>query len=72
MWKENIATCKSATWNKAIHKNSATQKECNKKILLHKKVQHGNGEVWKKCNMKKMQHEKILIATVLYGKRAQE
>ena len=36
---ENIVTCKSATWNKAIHKKSASQKKCNMKTLLHKKLQ---------------------------------
>ena len=53
MLNENISTCKIAIWNSAIHKKSATQKKCNMKRLLHKKVQHGNGAIWKKCKMKK-------------------
>ena len=52
MQNEKIATCKSATWNSAIHKKSATRKKCKMKRLLHRKVKHRNGAIWKKCNMK--------------------
>ena len=31
MQNENIAACKSATWNSAIHKKSATRKKSNMK-----------------------------------------
>ena len=53
MQNKNIATCKSAPWNSAIHKNSARRK----------KVQHGKiptqiSETWKWCSMKKVRHEK--------------
>ena len=54
MQNENIAACKSATWNSAIHKKSATRKKCNMRRLLPKKVQHENGAV----AIKKVQHEK--------------
>ena len=52
MQNENIGTCRSATWNRAI-KKVQHEKKCNMKRLLHEKVQHGNGAVWRKCNMKK-------------------
>ena len=52
MKNENIATCKSATWNIAIHKKVQHEKKSNTKRLLHKKVQHGNGAIWKNCNTK--------------------
>ena len=55
MQNEKIAACKSATWNSAIHKKSATRKKCNMRRLLPKKVQHENGAV----AIKKVQHEKI-------------
>ena len=45
MQNENIATCKSATWNSTIHKMSASRKKYNMRRLLHKKVQHENGSV---------------------------
>ena len=58
MQNENITTCKSATWNRAIYKKNATQK----------KVQHGKtttqkSATWKnyytkKCNMEMVQYEK--------------
>ena len=37
MQNKNIATCKSARWDSAIHKKSATRKKCKMKRLLHKK-----------------------------------
>ena len=57
MQNKNIATCKTATWNRAI-KKVQHEKKCNMKGLLHKKVEHGNGAelksaTWKECNMKK-------------------
>ena len=61
MQNEKIATCKSATWNSAIHKKSATRKKCKMKRLLHRKVKHGNGAVWKKCKMNRVQHEKYKL-----------
>ena len=47
MRNENIAACKSATLNKAVHKECKTKKKCNMKILLHKKekVKHRNSAV---------------------------
>ena len=59
MQNENIAMCKSATWNRAIHKKSATRKEsaawkdyyikeCNMEM-----VQYEKSATWKECNMKK-------------------
>ena len=53
MQNGNLATCKSATWNRAIPKRSATRK-CIVKRLLHRKMPHGNGTVWKNCNMKRV------------------
>ena len=62
MSNENIATCRGATRNSAVHKKSATQKKCNMKWLLHKKynmemVQYEKSATWKKCNIKRVQHE---------------
>ena len=59
MQNENIATCKSATGNRAIHKKSATRKKsatwkdyytkkCNKEMMQYEK-----SVTWKVCNMKK-------------------
>ena len=42
---ENIATCKSAIWNSAMHK----------KIVTRKKIQHETCAIWRKCNMEKVQ-----------------
>ena len=65
MQNGNIATCKSATWNNALHKNSATreklqhekmsttQKSATWRWCSMKKVQHEKSETCKKCNMKK-------------------
>ena len=63
MQNENIATCKNATWNRSIHKKSATRKSatlkyyytknCNMEIVQYKKVQHQRSATWKTCNMKK-------------------
>ena len=38
MQSENIAACKSAAWNCAIHEKSATWKWCSIKKVQHEKV----------------------------------
>ena len=68
MSNENIATCRGATRNSAVHKKSATQKNATWKDYYTKsatwkwcnmkKVQHEKSATWKKCNTKKVQHEK--------------
>ena len=56
-----IKKCNTKKSEKITTQKSATWKWCSMK-----KVQQTE------CNMKKVQHEKILIATVKYGKIAQE
>ena len=74
---ENIATCKSATWNSAIHKKISTRKK-----VQHEKITTQKSATWKWCSMEKVQQEKSKkgtkcnmkkkIATVKYKKSAQE
>ena len=49
MQNENVATCKSATWNSAIHIKSATRKKVH-----HEKIVTQKSGAWKKYNMKKV------------------
>ena len=70
---ENIVTCESVKWKRAIPKKSATRKKVqHENITTQKRATWTWCAVWKKCNMKNMQHEEIQIATVKYGKSAQE
>ena len=50
---ENIATCKSATWNSAIHKKISTRKK-----VQHEKITTQKSATWKWCSMEKVQQEK--------------
>ena len=53
MQNENTAACKSATWNSAIHKKSATRKKVqHEKITLQKSV------TWHWCSLQNVQDEK--------------
>ena len=53
MQNENVAMCKSATWNSAIHIKSATRKK-----VQHKKIVTQKSGAWKWRSMKKVQYEK--------------
>ena len=68
MQNENIGTCKSATWNRAIPKTNATRKKVyHENINIQKSstwcsvemVQCEKSETWKEGNMKNVQHEEI-------------
>ena len=67
MLNENIATCKSVTWNRAIHKKCATQTKAQKEKITTQK-----SATWKERNLKKVQDEIIKISTVEYRKSAKE
>ena len=72
MQNENTATCKRATWNRAIHKKSTTREK-----MQHEKITTQKSATWKWCSMKKKQHEKSTIWKNInwkhkYGKSAQK
>ena len=61
MQNGNIETCKSPTWNIAIHKKSATRKDCYTKRCNMEMAQYEKSGTCKKCNIKKCEIEKYKL-----------